>query len=127
MGDSPPALKRVTENCGFQRRRESRFVDPDFGPDWIDCHRPLLIEELIVDHTILLLTKRLQSAIHTQSEIVLTQIRGLEINYTGISFINSGQVKFKYKLEGLDQTGSMSALGGRRITHICHRANIHSM
>lgn len=28
--------------------------------------------------------------------------RGLEINYTGLSFIKSDQMKFKYKLEGLD-------------------------
>jgi signal transduction histidine kinase len=64
---------------------------------------PVLIEEIVVDREPID-NGQAQSAVHNQSEVVLAANQSyLEINYTGISFINSGQVKFKYLLEGKDR------------------------
>lgn len=41
--------------------------------------------------------------------------RGLEISYTGLSFIKADQTKFKYKLEGLD--GDWIDAGTRRVAY----------
>ena len=63
---------------------------------------PVLIEEIVIDRSAVV-NEKLRSAIHNESEIVLEPNQSnLEISYTAISFINSGQLKFKYKLEGLD-------------------------
>ena len=70
---------------------------------------PVVIEECTVDrHSI---DSRRGLMIHpTQAN--------LEIHYTGLSFINSDQIRFKYKLEGLDR-GWIEA-GTRRTAYYSH-------
>ncbi len=55
---------------------------------------PLLIEECMLD--------RQSAASQTGLQIMPGQ-GNLEINYTALSFIKSEQIRFRYKLEGLDQ------------------------
>ncbi|HEV2801703.1 MAG TPA: two-component regulator propeller domain-containing protein [Pyrinomonadaceae bacterium] len=76
---------------------------------------PVLIEEIVVDRN-RLENKKIQSVVNNQPEIMLAPDQTtLEINYTGISFINSGQVRFKYKLEGLDR--DWNEVGTRRTAY----------
>jgi signal transduction histidine kinase len=63
---------------------------------------PVLIEAILIDRT-RVPPETLHSALHGGSGIVLQPDQNnLEIAYTGISFVNSAQVKFKYKLDGVD-------------------------
>jgi hypothetical protein len=64
---------------------------------------PVLIEATLIDRT-RVPSETLHPALHGDSKIVLQpDHNNLEIAYTGISFVNSAQVKFKYKLEGVDR------------------------
>jgi hypothetical protein len=76
---------------------------------------PVLIEEIVIDGKPVV-NGKLQLALDNRSEIVLDPHESnLEISYTGISFINSGQVHFKYKLEGLDP--DWNEVGTRRTAY----------
>ncbi len=76
---------------------------------------PVMIQDVIVDRISADMGK-LQSGLETQSEITLRPGQNnLEIDYTGISFINSAQVKFKYRLEGLDR--DWNEVGTRRAAY----------
>jgi signal transduction histidine kinase/ligand-binding sensor domain-containing protein len=62
----------------------------------------VLIEGVLIDRT-RVPPETLNAAFHGGSGIVVQPNQNnLEIAYTGISFVNAAQVKFKYKLEGLD-------------------------
>ena len=76
---------------------------------------PVLIEAILIDRT-QVPPETLHSALHGGSGIVLQPNQNnLEIAYTGISFVNSAQVKFKYKLEGLDP--DWNEVGTRRAAY----------
>jgi signal transduction histidine kinase/ligand-binding sensor domain-containing protein len=76
---------------------------------------PVMIQDVIVDRISADMGK-LQSGLETQSEITLRPGQNnLEIDYTGISFINSAQVKFKYRLDGLDR--DWNEVGTRRAAY----------
>ena len=76
---------------------------------------PVMIQDVIIDRISADMGK-LQSGLETQSEITLRPGQNnLEIDYTGISFINSAQVKFKYRLEGLDR--DWNEVGTRRAAY----------
>jgi signal transduction histidine kinase len=76
---------------------------------------PVHIEGVVVDRTSVE-EEKLQAALNNQSEITLVPRQiNLEIDYTGVSFINSAQVKFKYKLEGLEQ--DWNEVGTRRAAY----------
>jgi len=113
-GRQPAGIKARDGKLWFPTAQGIAVVDPkavmtDLLPP------PVLIEEMVVDRN-LVADEKIQSAIQNQSEIVLApNQRNLEINYTGISFINSGQVKFKYKLEGLDR--DWNDVGTRRTAY----------
>jgi signal transduction histidine kinase len=75
----------------------------------------VLVEEVLIDRT-RIPPETLQSALHGGSGIVLQPNQNnLEIAYTGISFVNAAQVKFKYKLEGLDP--DWNEVGTRRAAY----------
>jgi signal transduction histidine kinase len=75
-----------------------------------------LIEETSIDRRPID-NETFQSAIRNpQSAITLNSSQNnLEIQYTGLSFISSGQVKFKYKLEGLET--DWNEVGTRRAAY----------
>ena len=64
---------------------------------------PVLIEGILIDRT-RVAPEMLYSALHGGPAIVVQPDQNnVEIAYTGISYVNSAQVKFKYKLEGIDR------------------------
>jgi len=76
---------------------------------------PVLIEEVMIDRA-LVPNDVFQSAVAHQSEITLAPGQNsLEINYTALSFINSEQLKFKYRLENLDS--DWNEVGTRRTAY----------
>jgi len=113
-GRQPAAIKARDGKLWFPTAQGIAVVDPET----VMTNRlppPVLIEEVFVDRNPVA-NETLQPAIHNQSEIVLAPNQSnLEINYTGISFINSGQVKFKYRLEGLDR--DWNDVGTRRTAY----------
>jgi hypothetical protein len=75
----------------------------------------VLIEGVLIDRT-QIPPETLQSALHGGPRIVLQPNQNnLEIAYTGISFVNAAQVKFKYKLEGVDP--DWNEVGTRRAAY----------
>lgn len=75
----------------------------------------VLIEAILIDRTAVP-PETLHSALHGGSGIVLQPDQNnLEIEYTGISFVHSAQVKFKYKLEGVDR--DWNDVGTRRAAY----------
>jgi signal transduction histidine kinase len=77
---------------------------------------PVLIEDVQIDRQSVP-NGIFQSAIRNlQSAITLSPGQtNLDIHYTGLSFINSAQVRFKYKLEGLD--ADWNEVGTRRAAY----------
>ena len=75
----------------------------------------VLIEGVLIDRT-QIPPETLHSALHGGPRIVLQPNQhNLEIAYTGISLVNAAQVKFKYKLEGLDP--DWNEVGTRRAAY----------
>jgi signal transduction histidine kinase len=113
-GRQPAGIKARDGKLWFPTAQGIAVVDPkavvtDLVPP------PVLIEQMVVDRNPIP-DEQMQSAIQNQSEIVVApNQRNLEISYTGISFINSGQVKFRYKLEGLDR--DWNDVGTRRTAY----------
>lgn len=76
---------------------------------------PVLIEEVMIDR-ISVTNEAFQSAVSHQSEIILAPGQNsLEINYTALSFINSEQLRFKYRLEKLE--ADWNEVGTRRTAY----------
>jgi signal transduction histidine kinase len=50
----------------------------------------------------------------------------LDIRYTGLSLVKPEQVRFSYRLEGLDSRWVEEARGGRHSTHTCRRDALFS-
>ena len=82
---------------------------------------PVIIEEVKIDNQSVVV-ELLQAAIQTPNSAI--QIRpgqeNFEIQYTALSFINSDNIRFKYKLEGLDQ--AWNEAGTRRTAYFSHVA-----
>jgi len=76
---------------------------------------PVLIEEVLIDHASIA-NEVFQSAVAQQSEITLAPGQNnVEINYTALSFINSEQLKFKYRLDNLE--ADWNEVGTRRTAY----------
>lgn len=101
-GRQPAGIKARDGKLWFPTAQGIAVVDPETVMT-NQLPPPVLIEEMVIDRDPVA-NEKLQLAIGDQSEITLAPNQSnLEIHYTGISFINSGQVKFKYMLEGLDR------------------------
>ncbi|HSE97626.1 MAG TPA: two-component regulator propeller domain-containing protein [Blastocatellia bacterium] len=113
-GRQPAGIKSRDGWLWFPTAQGIAVVDPE-SVTTNQLPPPVLIEDVFIDRN-LVVDEKLQSAIDNQSEIVLAPGQNnLEINYTGISYINSGQVKFKYRLEGLDE--DWNDVGTRRTAY----------
>ena len=83
-------------------------IDPTRVP-FNDLPPPVVIEECVVD--------RREAASCRDLTLDASQ-ENLEIHYTGLSFVKSDQVRFRYKMEGLDR-GWVDA-GARRTAYYSH-------
>ena len=101
-GRLPAAIKAKDGKFWFPTMGGVVIIDPEaeaVNPQ----PPPVVIETVLVDRKPIE-TQLLQSAIrHPQSTIELMPNQTqLEINYTALSLLKSAQIKFKYKLEGLE-------------------------
>src|SRR5262249_8416335 len=67
---------------------------------------PVVIESCLLD--------RKAAPIHAEV-LVGPGINGIEIHYTALSFVKSDQIRFKYRMEGLD--GDWNDIGTRRTAY----------
>jgi ligand-binding sensor domain-containing protein/signal transduction histidine kinase len=113
-GRQPAGIKSRDGRLWFPTAQGVAVVDPE-DVTTNQLPPPVLIEEIVVDRNSPE-NKKIQSAANNQPEITLAPNQSnLEIAYTGISFINSGQVKFRYKLDGLDR--DWNEVGTRRTAY----------
>jgi signal transduction histidine kinase/ligand-binding sensor domain-containing protein len=100
-GRQPAGIKTRDGRLWFPTAQGIAVVDPEtviINP----LPPPVLIEQIVIDRNPVD-NETYQSAIGNQSAIKLAPNQNnLEINYTGLSFINSEQVKFRYRLVGLE-------------------------
>lgn len=102
-GRQPSALKDKDGKLWFPTLEGVVVVNPDLIRSNL-LPPPVVIETVAIDREPET-EEKLQSAIHnSQSAIIINSSQtSLDITYTGLSFINSSQIHFKYKLEGLDK------------------------
>lgn len=114
-GRQPAGIKTRDGKLWFPTAQGIAVIDPETVTD-NPLPPPVIIEEIIVDREAVD-NETYQSALSdSQSAIALAPNQNnLEITYTGISFINSEQVKFKYKLVGLDE--NWNEVGTRRTAY----------
>lgn len=91
-GASPAGIRAGDGSIWFPTQKGVAVIDPDSVPFNIQPP-PVVIESLLVDTR----PFDLRQPIKIEPEQT-----NLEINYAGLSYINPELVKFKYKLEGLD-------------------------
>ena len=92
-GASPAGIKALDGRIWFPTQKGIAVINPETVP--FNSHPPpVVIESLVVD------TKPFALLSPVKIEPGQTN---LEIHYAGLSFINPELVKFKYKLEGLDE------------------------
>jgi signal transduction histidine kinase/ligand-binding sensor domain-containing protein len=113
-GRQPAGIKARDGKLWFPTAQGIAVIDPSSVPT-NKLPPPIHIEGVVIDRTSVE-EEKLQSALNNRSEITLAPRQiNLEIDYTGISFINPAQVKFKYKLEGLEQ--DWNEVGTRRAAY----------
>ena len=114
-GRQPAGIKTRDGKLWFPTAKGIAVIDPETVVA-NELPPPVVIEGISVDGNPLE-NDIFQSAVrHSESEIVLSPHQNnLEINYTGLSFINSEQVKFKYKLDGLE--ANWNEVGTRRTAY----------
>lgn len=128
-GRSPAGIRARDGRMWFPTQDGVAVIDPDN----IDINLqgpPVVIETVKVDNELLDLAVPTEEsgdlALPAASPTPLGAARitlqpsqqNFEISYTALSFINSEQLRFKYKLEGLDE-GWVEA-GTRRLAHFSH-------
>lgn len=103
-GRQPSGLKAHDGHLWFPTARGVAVINPKKV-----ANNPLppnvLIEEVLIDRK-LISNDIFQIAISNPKAAVILNPgqENLEINYTGLSFINSEEIKFKYKLDGLENS-----------------------
>lgn len=109
MAATPPrALRREMASGGFPTQDGVAVVDPEA---LLTNPRPppVMIESFLLDREPIPLDRPLRIAPGKDS---------FEIEYTALSFIHPEQIRFKYKLEGLDS--AWTDVGGRRTAYYSH-------
>lgn len=102
-GRIPAAIKTKDDKLWFATMGGVVIIDPEaekFNPN----PPPIVIENVTVDRKPID-TQVFQSAIHNPNSAIEMNPgqSNIAIEYTGLSLIKSGQIKFKYKLEGLEE------------------------
>lgn len=107
-GLSPAGIKTSDGRMWFPTQNGVAIVDPEVVSRPLQPP-PVVIESSLLDH--------LQVPFTGSIKIAPTQTN-LEIQYTALSFVKSGQIQFRYKMEGLD-TDWIDA-GSRRTAYYSH-------
>lgn len=107
-GTSPAGIKARDGKLWFPTQDGVAVIDPEAVPT-NSRPPPVVIESILVDHTPTSADGPLRIAPDKEN---------FEIEYTALSFINSRQIRFKYKLEGVD-SGWIDA-GLRRTAYYSH-------
>ena len=113
-GRQPAGIKARDGKLWFPTAQGIAVVDPETVAT-NQLPPPVLIEEVIIDSNAVS-NDKLQGALANRSDISVSPSQtNLQVDYTGLSFINSEQVKFKYRLEGLDK--DWNEVGTRRTAY----------
>jgi signal transduction histidine kinase/ligand-binding sensor domain-containing protein len=113
-GRQPAGTKSADGRLWFPTAEGIAVIDPE-GVIANPLPPPVLIEEVLIDRASVA-NEVFQSAIAHQSEITLAPGQNnLEIDYTALSFINSEQLKFKYRLDNLE--ADWNEVGTRRTAY----------
>src|SRR5215471_13894301 len=118
-GRQPAGIRSRDGRLWFPTAQGIAVIDPDaVALDTVPP--PVLIEDVEVDRKPVAVDA-FQSAAALLSAITLNPGQSaLEIHYTGLSLVDSEQVKFKYKLEGLDD--GWNDAGTRRFAYYSYLA-----
>jgi signal transduction histidine kinase/ligand-binding sensor domain-containing protein len=111
-GRQPSALKDADGRIWFPTLDGVAVVDPRLvEPNPVPP--PVVIETVAVDRTAVPEPQKL-AAMHDPQKVITVQPSqtSVDITYTGLSFIKSDQIRFRYKLDGLD--GKWIDAGTRR-------------
>jgi signal transduction histidine kinase/ligand-binding sensor domain-containing protein len=107
-GRQPSGIRARDGRLWFPTQEGVAVVDPKVV-EKNPLPPPVVIESVIIDQKPAQLTDNIQVA-YNQSN--------LEINYTGLSFVKPEQVRFRYRVEGLDQ--DWIEAGTRRAAYFSH-------
>ncbi len=102
-GRLPSAIKTTNGKLWFATMGGVAIVDPE--AETVNPNPPpVVIENVSIDRK-LVDTNLFQSAIRNPNSAIelIPGQSNVEINYTGLSLIKSAQIKFRYKLEGLEE------------------------
>lgn len=92
-GASPAGIRAADGSIWFPTQKGAAVIKPDAIP-FNSQPPPVIVESILVDTEL----RDLQKPVQIQPGQT-----NLEIHYSGLSFVNPELVKFKYKLENLDQ------------------------
>ena len=92
-GRYPAGVKAADGKLWFPTQEGVVVIDPTATP-MNPLPPPVAIESVLIEH--------LNFPFQTQSVVMQPRQNNLEINYAGLSFIRSAQVRFKYQLVGQD-------------------------
>jgi signal transduction histidine kinase/ligand-binding sensor domain-containing protein len=113
-GRQPAGTKSADGRLWFPMAEGIAVIDPE-SVATNPRPPPVLIEDVMIERASVT-NEVFQSVVAQQSEITLAPGQNnLEINYTALSFINSEQLRFKYKLENLDS--DWNEVGTRRTAY----------
>ena len=105
-GNSPAGWKMRDGRLWFPMIKGVAIIDPKTISSQ---PMPVLIEEATLDRRLL----------DTKTKLVVSPGQeNLEIHYTGLSFAKPEQIRFRYKLEGLDE--NWTEAGTRRVAYFPH-------
>lgn len=115
-----------TQPAGFRARDGKLWFPTQDGIAIVDPRAitsnelppPVAIEEFILDN---------QPVVFRAGAQIPVGVESFEIHYTGLSFVRPEQVRFKYKLEGLDtdwiDAGTRRTVENHR-ANVCHKLNL---
>ena len=92
-GVQPAGIKSLDGKLWFPTQGGVAVLDPE-AVQVSEQPPPLMIEEVLLDNKPVPLRATVE---------IPPEIENFEIHYTGLSFIMSDRIRFKYKLEGLDK------------------------
>jgi signal transduction histidine kinase/ligand-binding sensor domain-containing protein len=107
-GAQPAGIKNLDGKLWFPTQGGVAVVDPEAVP--VSAQPPtLMIEEFLLNN---------EPTEFREAVEILPGIENFEIHYTGLSFIMSERLRFKYKLEGLN--ADWVDAGTRRVAYYSH-------
>ena len=110
-GRQPAALKASDGRIWFPTQNGAAIIDPASVP-FNRLPPPVVIESVKIDNV---LSQPTMTATEFPQFALQPGQNNLEINYTGLSFIKPEQIRFRYRLEGLDE--NWTEAGARRAAY----------